>query len=291
MWMLSLAYHFVLLQLLINVFGTLVRMESTLLIRYAYRLAMELLATDSHFHVPGEWQCLWQLQVQPKVKNFVWRTAREILLNRETLRSRGVDVPSTCIFVLAVDMVNNLASNADTFIHWLFVVVQTLQDQVASKELECLYEWLQAKAQPARVSLTPVGCIPWHPPPPSFRKCNCDVAIFSDMVEIGIGIVLRDVFGDLLAYKMLRFLGILTVREGEALALFEAIVWMRELGHTRVLFESDSQLVVAFVKRHANRAGHTLPRQSYFMQNPTVGFASPNFLIDALRPICLSIDH
>ncbi|XVF41028.1 hypothetical protein PTKIN_Ptkin01aG0247700 [Pterospermum kingtungense] len=122
---------------------------------------------------------------------------------------------------------------------------------------------------------------------------------------------------------MLRFPGILAVREGEALALFEAIVWMRELGHTRVIFESYSQSVVnalhhgsyndiefgvilhgcnlflhsepyfkdAYVRRYANRAAHTLARQSYLVQNPTIGFASPDYLDDVLRPFCTSVDH
>ncbi|XVF41027.1 hypothetical protein PTKIN_Ptkin01aG0247600 [Pterospermum kingtungense] len=142
------------------------------IVRSAYRLAMEQLAYDFHFHVPSEWRGLWKLQVPPKVKNFVWRTTQEILPNREALWNHGINVPSTY-----------------TFVQWLFSIVRTLQDQVASTivmvlwsiwrerterfwnntlrpansmvfhGLECLYEWLQAKDQPARVFHALVGCV------------------------------------------------------------------------------------------------------------------------------------
>ena len=66
-------------------------------------------------------------------------------------------------------------------------------------------------------------CSKWHPPPPSFIKCNCDVAVFYDMGETCLGIVLHDESGDLLTYKMMKLHGLLAVKECEALALLEAI--------------------------------------------------------------------
>ena len=53
---------------------------------------------DDYLHLPGNWRGLWQLNIPPKVTNFVWRVAREVLTNRDTLRFCGVMVPSACVF-------------------------------------------------------------------------------------------------------------------------------------------------------------------------------------------------
>ena len=63
-------------------------------------------------------------------------------------------------------------------------------------------------------------------------------------MKLGLGIILRDESGDLLPYKMLKLLGLHAVKESEALALLEAISWVRTLSCNKVLFEIDSQMVV-----------------------------------------------
>ncbi|XVF43106.1 hypothetical protein PTKIN_Ptkin02bG0013700 [Pterospermum kingtungense] len=177
---------------------------------------------------------------------------------------------------------------------------------VAFARLECLYEWVQAKDFPgvSRDTSAPFGCMLWHPPLLSFIKYNCDAVIFQDRAKIGICIALQDKDGNLLAYKMLHFLGIPTIKETEVVALFPVVSWIHELGYTQVIFESDSQLVVKalqctiykdtefgvilecchlllvselhfnvdHVRRFANRVAYALARQSYLVQNPTVGF-------------------
>ena len=67
-------------------------------VRSAYRLVMERLSYDSHLHVLGDWHRLWQLKIPSKVKKFIWRFAKEILPNMDTLHSHGVDVPLSCFF-------------------------------------------------------------------------------------------------------------------------------------------------------------------------------------------------
>lgn len=57
---------------------------------------MESVIDNSYLHVLGEWHKLWQLKISYKVNN-VLRASREILPIRDTLRSRGLEVPLSCI--------------------------------------------------------------------------------------------------------------------------------------------------------------------------------------------------
>ncbi|XVF67578.1 hypothetical protein PTKIN_Ptkin10aG0132100 [Pterospermum kingtungense] len=94
--------------------------------------------------------------------------------------------------------------------------------------LHAFYEWIHARdafqpgGQPRSQSDV---CQKWHPPPPSFVKCNCDAATFSDSGRVGLGMVLRDEQGHFLACRMLSVSGLPAVPECEALGLFEAIAW------------------------------------------------------------------
>ena len=171
---------------------------------------------------------------------------------------------------------NSMASNMDTYVQWLFDVIQSLKDLMVSKvmmilwsiwhernerrwnciarsnssivfhDLECLYEWLQAKHQPSvsRIPRVLSKCSKWHPPPLSFVKCNCDAMFFYDRGETCLGIVLRAESGDLLANKMIKLPSLHAIKECEVLALFDAISGVRTLEYNQVLFETGSQMVV-----------------------------------------------
>ena len=41
----------------------------------------------------------------------------------------------------------------------------------------------------------------WHPPPHSLLECNCNASVFYDRSELGLGAILRDDMGALIAYK------------------------------------------------------------------------------------------
>ncbi|XVF83412.1 hypothetical protein PTKIN_Ptkin16aG0483700 [Pterospermum kingtungense] len=79
--------------------------------------------------------------------------------------------------------------------------------------METLYDWVQAK--PA--TILSVGGVTsyskWHPPPSSTLKCNCDAATFSATGEYGMGIILRDELGDLVAYRMLKLAGLPAINQ------------------------------------------------------------------------------
>ena len=141
---------------------------------------------DDYLHVPGNWLGLWQQNIPPKVKNFAWRVSREVLPNRDTLRSRGVMVPSACVFCdSAVEnswhlflgcgfstncwqaasfasIIDNLVSSIDGFTQWLFLVIDSVKELVLSKIMIILWSmgrerngrlWNNVQRPPSLVTL------------------------------------------------------------------------------------------------------------------------------------------
>ncbi|CAN1158075.1 Putative ribonuclease H protein At1g65750 [Linum perenne] len=65
-------------------------------VKSAYRVCMEYVTPNLELHVQGPWSQLWGLDVQPKMKNLVWRLARNVVPTRAALRRRRINVPSAC---------------------------------------------------------------------------------------------------------------------------------------------------------------------------------------------------
>ena len=47
-----------------------------------YCLVMEQMVSNDYHQVVGNWRGLWQLNISPKFKNFIWRVVRVVLPNR-----------------------------------------------------------------------------------------------------------------------------------------------------------------------------------------------------------------
>ncbi|XVF41404.1 hypothetical protein PTKIN_Ptkin01aG0277400 [Pterospermum kingtungense] len=207
-------------------------------IRSAYRLLMEHLLSDSHLHVPRDWSKLWGLQLPPKVKNFVWRAAREVLPNRDTLRNCGVDMPLACVFCNGA-FENSwhlfLACNFAQQCWRVSRLDSTSPERVVKQGLEFFYESLQV--------------------------CNKN----TPNGEFGIGMINRDVNGNIVAYRFLEQIDLLSVKECEAIALYEALLWTVSLGYNRVFLS----LIVDFVRRCVNGTAHALARQLHYDLTPT----------------------
>ncbi|XVE70735.1 hypothetical protein DITRI_Ditri10aG0094800 [Diplodiscus trichospermus] len=174
-------------------------------------------------------------------------------------------------------IVNTAADNSDGFVDWLFKVLHAvkdrelcsfamtlwgiwrernerlwnnkmrLPDQVVFSANEALYDWIQAnvtiEADRNRLINNRV-CNRWHEPPVSYLKCNCDAATFYENGEVGMGMILRDELGNMIACRMLKSAGLPEVKECEALTLQQAMSWVCSMGYVRVIFEVNSKVVV-----------------------------------------------
>ncbi|CAN1131165.1 Putative ribonuclease H protein At1g65750 [Linum perenne] len=189
--------------------------------------------------------------------------------------------------------------------------------------IEGLKDWKQAqqKKAPDPVAGNQVRCSKWHPPPRGRLKCNVDWAEFRGQRLSGIGASLRDSSGTLLQFMMKTSPGCPPSKDGESIAMFEALQWLRDLGVSNVSIETDSQLVangingeetdntefgetidkckqlllpsfeVVFVRRDRNEIAHLLAKQSRYFASPTMGNASLVWMDEVLGVFCPNLSH
>ena len=112
-------------------------------------------------------------------------------------------------------------------------------------------DWRRARAGASSSAIQRAhGPLTWSRPLGSRWKCNLDAALFHDLSAIGLGMVLRRNDGQFFACKTLRMPLSYCVKEAEALALREALLWALSLKLVDVEFETDSLLVVNSLSSH-----------------------------------------
>ena len=117
---------------------------------------------------------------------------------------------------------------------------------------EHLAEFAQTITMPQfpRVTATP-SQTRWHPPSQGLVKINCDGATCKDQNKLGIGVVIRDENGLVLASldKLLPLL--YTTLEIEAMATSTALSFATHMGFHSGILESDSLvLATALIKNN-----------------------------------------
>ena len=84
----------------------------------------------------------------------------------------------------------------------------------------------------------------WTPPEFPFYKVNMDAAIFKSTKSVGIGVIVRDHVGDVLATLSTQLLLPLGPLETEAKAMDIAISFAKDIGLQEVTFESDNSVLI-----------------------------------------------
>jgi len=101
------------------------------------------------------------------------------------------------------------------------------------------------KAEDIPVRAMEVAPSLWTRPPPDVWKINWDAAISKEKDRMGVGVIIRDVTGRVLAARTKVTPHITEPATAEALAAWEAVVLARELGGSRILLEGDSSIIVS----------------------------------------------
>lgn len=105
-----------------------------------------------------------------------------------------------------------------------------------------LFQWQEAKRKNfiiiEKVQLGH-GSVCWVKPPLGWLKCNVDAGIFSSHGRYSFGGVIRDYGGGFVAAKCQSFSGLFRPREAEALAIREALSWIKNLQLSKVIVETD----------------------------------------------------
>ncbi|CAN0915917.1 Putative ribonuclease H protein At1g65750, partial [Linum grandiflorum] len=171
-----------------------------------------------------------------------------------------------------------------------------------------LEDWVEAhKRQSGQGKRTALEFQKWHAPKPGMFKCNVDIATFPDLAAHGVGLVMRNMTGQVLHFAMSQIQGCREAREEEAAALVDAMEWVRGMGYDHVMFETDSQVTtsailkdepdytefgrsikkcqhilrstplfkVRWIRRSGNEVAHELARRSRFFVSPVSGTTPP----------------
>ncbi|GMY05131.1 putative ribonuclease h protein [Fagus crenata] len=96
---------------------------------------------------------------------------------------------------------------------------------------------------------TPRTVIPWSPPPLGLYKTNFDGAVFQDTQEAGIGVIIRDSNGLIIASLAQKIPYPGSVELVEALAARRAVTFAFEIGAWKTEFEGDSEKIIKAIIR------------------------------------------
>ena len=107
---------------------------------------------------------------------------------------------------------------------------------------ERLLEYRSAQEPPIPV-FRPAGATRWYPPQTSQHKVNYDGALFKEIWQAGVDVVVRDADGRLCGAFSDRTGLPGTVEEVEAIACKKAVRFALQLGLTDVVFEGDSESI------------------------------------------------
>ncbi|KAL8114292.1 hypothetical protein AgCh_021227 [Apium graveolens] len=164
-----------------------------------------------------------------------------------------------------------------------------------------LTEWRKAHDQQLNSGNntgTPLTIRKWEKPQVSWVKINIDAALFEDIDCIGLGSVVRGSNGQFLMARSSRQDVLIPPREAEAMCLKESLLWLKDKGLQKCVFETDSQVLarackggrgrslfhtivkdcvdlfqhfeevsVCFTHRSANRVAHALAKAAHSMSD------------------------
>ncbi|KAH9786019.1 reverse transcriptase domain-containing protein [Citrus sinensis] len=167
----------------------------------------------------------------------------------------------------------------------------------------CLFQWQEAKRRTFTIAediLLGHGSVCWGKPPVGWLKCNVDAGVSRSQGRVSFGGVIRDSGGDFIAAKCQSFPGSFHPREAEALAVREALSWIKLMQLSKIIIETDclnvysallspstssngfglliadcraiaqviGEVRFSFVRRSANAAAHSVARVGGSMSGP-----------------------
>ena len=119
-------------------------------------------------------------------------------------------------------------------------------EQIAKQAYQSLQEF--RSAQPRKSVAATSGLVRWQPPPANLIKINFDGAAFKDDERAGIGVVIRDNQGLVLASLSQNIPLPHSVVTLETLAACKALEFSLELGFNKAVLEGDSLIVMSALR-------------------------------------------
>ena len=99
----------------------------------------------------------------------------------------------------------------------------------------------------------------WRPPTGSVYKLNFDVAIFDGTRSLGVGVIVRNSLGEVMASLSARGPTVANSEEAEALACRKVVEFAMDAGFMDLVIEGDNAVVmkaIASLRLDRSRLGH-----------------------------------
>uniref|UniRef100_A0A803Q0J4 RNase H type-1 domain-containing protein n=1 Tax=Cannabis sativa TaxID=3483 RepID=A0A803Q0J4_CANSA len=110
--------------------------------------------------------------------------------------------------------------------------------------MDYLYEYRQANTPPAKPPQSSQSrSQPWLPPPKGLLKLNVDAALDVDNQTIGVGSIVRNSYGQVIAAILAPIKGVFSVKEIEAKAISYCLKWLHHINCSVHLIETDALTV------------------------------------------------
>ena len=132
--------------------------------------------------------------------------------------------------------------------------------QIPALAFAALQEFQHLRPTHAKIPRTTCA-VRWRPPPETCVKVNFDEAVFAQEGQAGIGIIIRNAQGLVMATLSQKIPLPTSVEMVEVLAARRALVFAKELGFNRVILEGDSANTITSINEgHMDHSalGHVL---------------------------------
>ncbi|KAK9985759.1 hypothetical protein SO802_030710 [Lithocarpus litseifolius] len=178
------------------------------------------------------WKGIWGLNVPNRVKTLMWRAGSDSLPSKSNLRKRKIPIDDTC---------SNCGLESETTMHaiWscpLLVSVWNVH-----------FGWLIRETvlpHPPPKAPSPPKDETWLPPPPSWVKVNFDEATFANSSSAGLGAIIRNDMGLVMAAFTQPIPLPTSVEMVEVLAARGALCFAKDLGFNKICVEGDSEIII-----------------------------------------------
>ncbi|KAK4274243.1 hypothetical protein QN277_017497 [Acacia crassicarpa] len=207
------------------------------------------------------WKSVWKIQVIPRVQHFIWRILNNVVATNGALFRRKRSQNRICpICTDAVETVEHLFFHCPwTRCVWFGCSLGVKLDVAGisnfnawwiqlsgMSSLECARKnnfdfWVtsdQKHSNPEVRSVVPKHLVVWSPPSAGTLKYNCDGAFPGRDSDAAIGVICRDHFG-VFKWGFVDKVKSISAFMTEALALKRALMLAVDLGHDKVIFETD----------------------------------------------------
>ncbi|XP_050255142.1 uncharacterized protein LOC126701039 [Quercus robur] len=192
------------------------------------------------------WRGIWKTSTPGKVKHFLWKACSNALPVKLNLVKRKFLEEDVCQLI-------DLFATTAWFIWCRRNKVRLNEpviplNKIADEALHYLRTYRNGHSKEKRK--TPRGKIKWSPPPSGMFKTNFDSAVFEESGEAGIGVVIRNSAGEVMASLSEKIPLPATVEAVEMLAARRAVRFVQEVGLAESIFEGDSQSVILALQRN-----------------------------------------